>query len=141
MFSHLVRLPGFLLALLVIFGLQSVDRSFGPVLPLFVAQLGVDPSRVPITAGVLFSLGAVSAAFGSQLAPRLLEKRSAQSIIVTGTLVGAVALTVIVGAPGIWMFGAAIAVAGVAIGTSTTAIYSVAGALLPPMRTPRDSAS
>jgi MFS family permease len=130
-FSQLVRLPGFLLALLVIFGLQTVDRSFGPVLPLFVAQLGVDPARVPITAGVLFSLGAVSAAFGSQLAPRLLEKRSAKSIIVSGTIVGSLALAVIVATPGLWLFGAAIAVAGVAIGTSTTAIYSVAGALLP----------
>lgn len=131
-FSHLARLPGFLLALLVIFGLQSVDRSFGPVLPLFVAQLGVDPPRVPITAGVLFSLGAVSAAFGSQLAPRLLDQHSARSIIVAGSMVGALALTVIVAAPGLWIFGAAIIVAGVAIGTSTTAIYSVAGALLPP---------
>ena len=40
-FSQLFRLPGFLLALFVIFGLQTVDRSFGPVLPLFVAQVGV----------------------------------------------------------------------------------------------------
>jgi MFS family permease len=130
-FSHLVRLPGFLLALLVIFGLQSVDRSFGPVLPLFVAQLGVDPARVPIVAGVLFSLGAVSAAAGSQLAPRLLKKRTAKSTIVAGTIIGAIALAIIVAAPGLWIFGAAIAVAGVAIGTSTTAIYSVAGGLLP----------
>ena len=39
--AHLFRLPGFLLALGVIFGLQTVDRSFGPVLPLYVAQVGV----------------------------------------------------------------------------------------------------
>jgi DHA1 family multidrug resistance protein-like MFS transporter len=130
-FSHLLRLPGFLLALLVIFGLQSVDRSFGPVLPLFVAQIGVAPARVPIVAGVLFSLGAVSAAFGSQLAPRLLKRQTARSIIVAGTLIGACALAVIVAAPGLWIFGAAIVVAGVAIGTSTTAIYSLAGGLLP----------
>ena len=130
-FSHLLRTPGFLLALVVIFGLQSVDRSFGPVLPLFVAQIGVDPARIPIVAGVLFSLGAVSAAFGTQLAPRLLKTRTARSIIVSGTIVGAIALAVIVAAPGLYIFGAAIVVAGIAIGTSTTAIYSVAGALLP----------
>jgi MFS family permease len=130
-FSHLVRQPGFLLALLVIFGLQSVDRSFGPVLPLFVAQQGVDPSRVALVSGILFSLGAVSAAFGTQLAPRLMKRRTAKSIIVSATLVGAVALAVIVAAPGLWIFGAAIVVAGVAIGTATTTIYSVAGGLLP----------
>jgi len=129
--SHLLRLPGFLLALLVIFGLQSVDRSFGPVLPLFVAQVGVDPVRVPLVSGILFSLGAVSAAFGSQLAPRLLVRRTAKSVIVTGTLIGAVALAIIVAAPVLWIFGAAIVIAGVAIGASTTTIYSVAGGLLP----------
>ena len=68
MLSHLFRLPGFLLALAVIFGLQTVDRSFGPVLPLYVAQVGVPVDRIPIVTGVLFSLGAISAAFGHHLA-------------------------------------------------------------------------
>ena len=58
-FAHLFRLPGFLLALVVIFGLQTVDRSFGPVLPLYVAQVGVPVARIPIVTGVLFSLGAI----------------------------------------------------------------------------------
>ena len=55
-FAHLFRLPGFLLALVVIFGLQTVDRSFGPVLPLYVAQVGVagrahpDRDRRPVLA-------------------------------------------------------------------------------------------
>ena len=55
--AHLFRLPGFLLALGVIFGLQTVDRSFGPVLPLYVAQVGVagqphsDRDRRPVFAG------------------------------------------------------------------------------------------
>jgi MFS transporter, DHA1 family, multidrug resistance protein len=61
-FAQLLRLPGFLLALFVIFALQTVDRSFGPVLPLFVQQVGVEDGRVAFVAGVLFSLGAVSAA-------------------------------------------------------------------------------
>ena len=130
-FSHLPRLPGFVLALFVIFGLQTVDRSFGPVLPLFVAQVGVDPQRVPIISGILFSLGAVAAAVGSQLAPRLLRDRSARHIIVAGTAIAALALAVIVVAPTVWLVGASMAVVGLAIGVATTAIYSVAGALLP----------
>ena len=130
-FSHLLRLPGFVLALFVIFGLQTVDRSFGPVLPLFVAQVGVDPQRVPIVSGILFSLGAVAAAIGSQLAPRLLKHRSAQSIIVSGTAVAAIALAIIVVAPTVWLVGASMAVVGLAIGVATTAIYAVAGSLLP----------
>ena len=130
-FSQLIRLPGFLLALFVIFGLQTVDRSFGPVLPLFVSQVGVDDDRIPLVAGVLFSLGAVSAAVGSQLAPRLLERRSPKSVIVLGALMAAVALSAIAVAPSVSILGIAIVIAGTALGSSTTAIYSVAGGLLP----------
>jgi MFS family permease len=130
-FSHLLRLPGFVLALFVIFGLQTVDRSFGPVLPLFVAQVGVEPQRIPIVSGILFSLGAVFAAVGSQLAPRLLRHQTARRIIVVGTGLAAVALAVIVVAPTVWLVGVSMAVVGLAIGVATTAIYSVAGSLLP----------
>lgn len=130
-FSHLLSLPGFVLALVVIFGLQTVDRSFGPVLPLYVAQVGVEAQRVPIVSGILFSLGAVAAAFGSQLASRLLQRRTARQVIVTGTATAALALTVIVVAPSLWLVGAAMAVVGLAIGVATTTIYSVAGSLLP----------
>ena len=130
-FQQLIRLPGFLLALFVIFGLQTVDRSFGPVLPLFVSQVGVGGDRVPIVAGILFSLGAISAAAGSQLAPRLLKRRSPKWVIVNGTITAAVALGAIVVAPSLWILGVAIVIAGTAMGSSTTAIYSVAGGLLP----------
>ncbi|MDP2055360.1 MAG: MFS transporter [Acidobacteriota bacterium] len=130
-FAHLLRLPGFVLALFVIFGLQTVDRSFGPVLPLFVAQVGVAPDRIPLVSGILFSLGAVSAALGSQLAPWLLKRRPAKGVIVAGTGVAALAMTAIVIAPELWMVGVAMAAVGLAIGVATTTIYSVAGALLP----------
>ena len=130
-FTELVRQPGFLLALFVIFGLQTVDRSFGPVLPLFVSQVGVPDDRIPIVAGVLFSVAALSAAMGSQLAPRVLKRRTAKQLIVTGSLTAAVALGAIVVAPSLIVLAVAIVIAGVAIGSSTTAIYSVAGGLLP----------
>ncbi len=130
-FSHLMRLPGFVLALFVIFGLQTVDRSFGPVLPLFVAQVGVEAHRVPLISGILFSLGAVAAAFGSQLAPRLMKDRPARRVIVFGAATAAVAMATIVIAPTLWMVGAAMVAVGVAIGVATTTIYSVAGSLLP----------
>ena len=131
-FTQLIRQPGFLLALFVIFGLQTVDRSFGPVLPQFVSQVGVSDERIPIVAGVLFSLAALSAAVGSQLAPRLLQRRTATRVIVVGTITAAVALGAIVVAPSLLVLGVAIVIAGVAMGSSTTAIYSVAGGLLPP---------
>ena len=131
-FAELLRKPGFMLALFVIFGLQTVDRSFGPVLPLFVQQVGVDGGRIAFVAGVLFSLGAISAAAGTQIGPRLLKRYSAKAVLVTGILTAAVALGAIVVAPTLLMLGVAIAIAGTAMGAGTTTIYAVAGGLLPP---------
>ena len=131
-FSHLFRLPGFLLALAVIFGLQTVDRSFGPVLPLFVAQTGVPLARVPIVTGILFSLGAISAAFGHHLAGKLMQRRPARTVIVTGTLLAATAVSTIVIAPSLYLVGAAMMLFGISVGVSTTTIYAVAGSSLPP---------
>ena len=52
-FRSVLAFENFLLLMGVIFGLQFVDRSFGPVLPLFVGALGADDSRVPLLAGIL----------------------------------------------------------------------------------------
>ncbi|MEO7135910.1 MAG: MFS transporter [Vicinamibacterales bacterium] len=130
--SHLFRLPGFLLALAVIFGLQTVDRSFGPVLPLYVAQAGVPVTRIPIVTGILFSLGAISAAFGHHLAGKLMQRRSARTVIVAGTLLAATAVATIVIAPTLYIVGAAMMLFGISVGVATTTIYAVAGASLPP---------
>ena len=130
-FRQLLRTPGFALALFVIFGLQTVDRSFGPVLPLFVQQVGVDSGRIAFVAGVLFSLGAISAAAGSQIGPRLLKRYSARMVLVTGAVTAAIALAAIVIAPTLVVLGIAIVIAGTAMGAGTTTIYAVAGGLLP----------
>ena len=129
--AHLFRLPGFLLALVVIFGLQTVDRSFGPVLPLYVAQVGVPVSRIPIVTGILFSLGAISAALGHHIAGKLMQRIAARTVIVTGTLLAAAAVALIVVSPSLWFVGAAMLMFGVSVGVATTTIYAVAGSSLP----------
>jgi MFS family permease len=129
--AHLFKLPGFVLALGVIFGLQTVDRSFGPVLPLYVAQVGIDTARIPIVTGILFSLGAIAAALGHHLAGRLMQSSPARTIIVAGTLLAAAAVALIVMAPSLWFVAIAMPVFGIAVGVSTTTIYAVAGSSLP----------
>jgi MFS family permease len=130
--AHLFRLPGFLLALGVIFGLQTVDRSFGPVLPLYVAQVGIDTARIPIVTGTLFSLGAIAAAFGHHLAGKLMRSYPARHIIVAGTLLAAAAVSLIIIGPSLWFVAGAMPLFGIAVGVSTTTIYAVAGSSLPP---------
>ena len=59
---NILAFENFLLLMVVIFGLQLVDRSFGPVLPLHVTQLGYDAGR-RVAAGrrPLLGAGAVRA--------------------------------------------------------------------------------
>ena len=49
--------PWWILAV-VIFGLQFVDRSFGPILPLFIGEIGVAAGRIPLISGLLLSIAA-----------------------------------------------------------------------------------
>ncbi len=128
---ELTRLPGFVLLLGVILTMQIVDRSFGPILPLYVEQIGMPASRVSLVAGVLFSLSALSAAVGHRLADRLLQKWSGRVLIATAAFAAALAIALIGAVPSVWALALGIAFSGVAIGVAMTTAYSSAGSLLP----------
>ena len=57
-FRNVLAFENFILLMAVIFGLQFVDRSFGPILPLYVAELGTPRERVPLVSGIIFSIAA-----------------------------------------------------------------------------------
>jgi DHA1 family multidrug resistance protein-like MFS transporter len=128
---ELLATPGFLLALAVIFTLQTVDRSFSPILPLFVEQLGITGAKVATVSGVLFSMIAVGAAIGHNAAGNLLLRFSSRALVTTVAVTTALALIVIVVLPSLWTLTAGLIVASLGIGVAMTAAYSVAGALLP----------
>lgn len=128
---ELIATPGFLLALAVIFTLQTVDRSFSPILPLFVEQLGITGPRVATVAGALFSMIAVGAAIGHKAASGLMRRWSSRALVTTVALTTAAALVLIVVLPSMWTLTLGLVVASLGIGVAMTAAYSVAGALLP----------
>ena len=123
--------PGFLLALAVIFTLQTVDRSFSPILPLFVEELGVPGDRIATVAGLLFSLIAISAAAGHRLAGAVIARWSPRAVVTTVAVATSSALMVMVLVPSMWALAAALFVASLGIGIAMTAAYSMAGALVP----------
>ena len=130
-FRELAATPGFWMVFVVILGLQLVDRSFGPILPLYVERL-VPAGQVPFVAGVLFSLAAIFAALGHWVAAPLLRRWSPRGLITWSALATAGGLMLLVQVPSIGAFAAALAIAGVAIGVGMTAAYTSGGALLPP---------
>ena len=130
-FKSILAFENFVLLMVVIFGLQFVDRSFGPVLPLFVAGLGVDSHAVPLIAGLLFSIAAGAAAAGNQLCGRLLQNGSARSAIATTCGVAAVGVAGFLVTRSAWWLMLPTAVFGVGIGAATTAAYTAATAVIP----------
>jgi MFS family permease len=130
-FRSVLAFENLLLLMVVIFGLQVVDRSFGPILPLYVGQLGVAPSRLPLVSGVLFSLTAVSGAAGNQACAWLLKRHSARAVIAGASVAGALASLVFVLVPNAGGLAVASVVFGLGLGTAMTAAYTAAGAVIP----------
>jgi MFS family permease len=130
-FRSILAFENFLLLMFVIFGVQLVDRSFGPILPLHLDRIGYGANAIPIVAGVLFSVLAVAAALGHQLAASLLMRMSARAVIATAALSGAGALALFASGAALWLLASTMIVFGLAIGAAMTAAYSAAGSVAP----------
>ncbi len=130
-FRSVLAFENFILLMSVVFGLQFVDRTFGPVLPLYVAELGVGLEQVPLVAGILFSAGAASAAVGNQLCAVLLRQTTPRALIAGSAASAAAGAFVYAIAPhGAWLF-LGTPLFGVAMGVATTATYSAASSVMP----------
>jgi MFS transporter, DHA1 family, multidrug resistance protein len=124
-FEHFVLLMG------VIFAVQFVDKSLGPILPLYIAELGVTAERVPIVSGILFSVLAATASVGHHLTGKMLKTHPPRTIIATVSAIAGVAILLFVWKPAIAVLIAAIALFGVTVGIGMTAAYATAGGIIP----------
>ena len=130
-FRSVLAFENFVLLMGVVFGLQFIDRSFGPVLPLYVAELGTPRGRVPIVAGVLFSITAAAGAVGHHICGKLLRRASARRVLATSVAVGSLGATIYVLAGGAWILVLGTPIFGLAIGVATTAAYTAASSVMP----------
>lgn len=131
-FRNVLAFENFMLLIFVVFAFTFVDRSLGPVLPLYIAELGTNLDRVPIVSGILFSLAAGAGAIGNHLCRALLERASSRRVIAGAAIAAALGcLTyVFAGGTGLLMLGTPIL--GLGIGAASTAAYTAAGAVIPP---------
>jgi MFS transporter, DHA1 family, multidrug resistance protein len=130
-FRNVLAFQNFLLLMGVIFSLQFIDRSFGPVLPLFVSELGTPPERVSIMSGVLFSLAAGAGALGHQVCGVFLHRASVRSIIAGSGALGAAGTLVYALSDSTPLLLIGTPIFGAAIGIATTAAYTAAGSVIP----------
>jgi len=131
-FRNVLAFRNFILMMGVIFGLQFVDRSFGPVLPLWVEQVGVAHARVPLVSGVLFSIMALTGALGHHFCGKLLKHYTSRFVIAGGAGCAAAGCGLLAVTGSLWIMCAASVLFGIGIGAAMTAAYSAAGAVIPP---------
>jgi MFS transporter, DHA1 family, multidrug resistance protein len=130
-FRNVLAFENFILLMAVVFGLQFVDRSFGPILPLYVSRLGTPVERVPIISGVLFSIAAGCAAIGNHLCGRLLRHASPRAVIAGSATAAAAGTLIYVLADGTELLIVGAICFGMAIGIASTAAYTAASGIVP----------
>jgi MFS family permease len=131
-FRNVLAFENFLVMSAAIFGLQFVDRSFGPVLPLYVGILGIPASHAALVSGILFSVAAGAGALGHHYCAALLRRISAPRLIVFASLASGAGATVYAVAHAVWWLYLATPIFGLAIGAGMTASYTAAAEVIPP---------
>lgn len=129
--SGVLRFDNFLLLMAVVFSLQLVDKSFGPVLLLHLDQLGYGTEQAAVLAGLLFSMLAVAGAAGNQIAAFVLRKVTARAVLETAVLAAAAALTAFALASDAWVMLAALSIVGACVGAAMTTAFTVGGFVVP----------
>lgn len=130
-FRSVLSFRNFMLMMAVIFGLQFVDRSFGPVLPLYIQQLGYPDSKVAFVSGMLFSIMACTGALGHHFCGRLLRRFPSRFVIVCSAVLASAGCGLLGASANVWVMSVASAVFGLGIGAAMTASYSEAGSVIP----------
>jgi DHA1 family multidrug resistance protein-like MFS transporter len=125
-FTDLRAVPHFLLFMGAVFGMQLADRSLGPILPLYLREIGVASESVAFLAGILFTITAGSAAIGNLSSRWLLTQRSEGVLVAVMVGFAAIAALVFAAGPPVGILLGAAAGFGLALGVATTSIYTVA---------------
>jgi DHA1 family multidrug resistance protein-like MFS transporter len=84
-----LHLPIFIGLLVAIFITQFVDRSFGPLLPLYLATIGAPEARLGLITGLVGTLGALAGTIAAAAMGRLSSKRSPRPLLLASLAAGA----------------------------------------------------
>ncbi len=65
------RQPEYLTAMLILFFINMADRTFGPIIPLFLEELGTPRARLAVVSGTVISAAAFGEAFSAWISGKL----------------------------------------------------------------------
>jgi len=80
-FRNLMSLPNFTVLAILLFVITTVDRGFGPVIPLFVMKLTSNAEQAARKAGIIISLAAFGESFSAWYSGRRISKVSPKQFL------------------------------------------------------------
>jgi len=129
--GELLRLPHVAGLLLILFLVNFIGRSFTPILPLHLRDIGVAASRLSLSTGLLISLYSVAAAVSAAALGRLSRRRPPARLLVVSLLGGAVTVAPMAIVAGFAPLLACAVSLGLASGGALTLCYTIGGLSVP----------
>ena len=127
-----LHLPIFIGLLVTVFTIQFVDRSFGPLLPLYISTLDAPIERIGSITGLVMTLGAVAASIAAVQAGRLSSRVDPRPLLL-GSLVAGAILCLPLAFVSHWVQLLFIrALLGLLAGGALTLAYAIGGREMPP---------
>jgi DHA1 family multidrug resistance protein-like MFS transporter len=130
-FRGVVALPGLVTLLVVLFGVNFVGRSFTPILPLHLQELGVSTARLASATGMLISVYSVAAAASATILGRVSRSRSPRRLLLLTLLGGAPVVASMALVPSYRAFLVLAVVGGLVGGGTLTLCYTIGGLMVP----------
>jgi DHA1 family multidrug resistance protein-like MFS transporter len=76
-----IRRPEFITTMMILFFINLADRTFGPIIPLFLEELGTPEGRLAAVAGTLISIAAFGEAFSAWISGKLASRMTLRKLI------------------------------------------------------------
>ena len=131
-FVDVVRIPAVPSLLVVLFLVNFIGRSFTPILPLHLHELGVGRERLAFATGLLISVYSVAAALSAAVLGRASREHSPRALLVATLVGGALTVLPMAQVPSYGWILALAALLGLASGGSLTLCYTIGGLMVPP---------
>ena len=129
--TRLARLPGLLAVMVTLCSVSFIERTFGPLIPLYVQQLHAPERLLGTISGAVITLGSLAAAVAASTMGRLSRERNPRNLLLITLTGGCIVLIPITGVQEWWQLLLLRPMLDIFIGGNTTLTYAIAARTLP----------